>query len=377
VALSLRNTFRRKSRITLTLITLILGGAMFIGVMTVGTSLSNTLEVLLDDFGFDVLIGFERSYRIERLVEVTQNVPGVTGAEVWDQQAGQLKLDGGEDREVFLWGVPPDSKMFKPRLISGRALLPGDDRAILLNSKIAADENIQVGGVITVTMNGRESSWDVVGLIINVNNLQRDNFVPDKALAREFSSLNRGGLVMLTAEQHDAKSLQNLIRDLRAAYEANHLEAVQFQSTTDVREQNQTQFKIITYLMLVMAVLAAVVGSIGLMSTMSINVVERSREIGVMRSIGGTSLAILGIFLFEGVLVGVLSWLLAVPLSYPGARLLSDMVGKAFNLPLDFDYSMPGVVTWFALVVVLSALASLWPALRATQVSVREALSYE
>jgi putative ABC transport system permease protein len=69
--------------------------------------------------------------------------------------------------------------------------------------------------------------------------------------------------------------------------------------------------------------------------------------------------------------------LIAVPLSYPGARLLSDMVGKAFNLPLDFDYSIPGVVTWFVIVVVLSALASLWPALRATRVSVREALSYE
>ena len=53
------------------------------------------------------------------------------------------------------------------------------------------------------------------------------------------------------------------------------------------------------------------------------------------------------------------------------------MVGKAFNLPLDFDYSMPGVVTWFAIVVVFSALASLWPALRATRVRVREALSYE
>jgi len=377
VALSLRNTFRRKGRITLTLITLTLGGAMFIGVMSVGTSLNNTLEVLLGDFGFDVLVGFERAYRIERLVEVTQNVPGVTRAEVWDQRPAQLKLAGGEDREVFLWGVPSDSKMLNPRLVSGRAFLPGDKRAILLNSKIAADESIQVGDVITLTINGKESSWDVVGLIINVNNLQRDNFVPDDALAREFSSLNRGGLVVLTAESHDAKSLQNLTRDLRVAYDAAHLEARQFQSTADVRQQNQTQFNIITYLMLVMAVLAAVVGSIGLMSTMSINVVERSREIGVMRSFGGTSAAILGIFLFEGVLVGVLSWLVAVPISYPGARLFSDMVGKAFNLPLDFDYSMPGVVTWFVIVVVLSALASLWPALRATQVSVREALSYE
>jgi len=376
-ALSLRNTFRRKGRITLTLITLILGGAMFIGVMSVGTSLNNTLEVLLGDLGFDVLVGFERGYRIERLVAVTQGVPGVTRAEVWDQRPAQLVLAGGEDRDVFLWGVPPDSRMFHPRLSSGRALVPGDKRTILLNSKIAADEHIQVGDVITLTMNGRDSSWDVVGLIINVNNLQRENFVPADALAREFSSLNRGGLLMLMVEQHDAKSLQNLVRDLGAAYDAAHLEAVQFQSTADVRQQNQTQFNIVTYLMLVMAVLTAVVGSIGLMSTMSINVAERSREIGVMRSIGGTSAAILGIFLFEGVLVGVLSWLIAVPLSYPGARLFSDMVGQAFNLPLDFDYSVQGVVTWFVIVVVLSALASLWPALRATQVSVREALSYE
>lgn len=377
MALSLRNTFRRKSRIALTLVTLVLGGAMFIGVMSVGASLNNTLEVLLGDFGFDMLVAFERAYRIERLVEVTQNMPGVTRAEVWDRQPAQLKLAGGEDREVFLWGVPPDSKMFKPRMASGRALQPGDNRAIVLNLKIATDENIGVGDVITLTMNGQESSWDVVGLAINVNNLQRDNFVPNSALAREWSSLNRGGLVMLTAEKHDAKFLQQLTRDLRATYAAAHLESVQFQSTADVREQNQAQFNIITYLMLVMAVLAAAVGSIGLMSTMSVNVVERSREIGVMRSIGATSAAILGVFLFEGVLVGVLSWLIAVPLSYPGARLLSDMVGNAFKLPLDFDFSLPGVVTWFVIVVMLSALASLWPALRATRVSVREALSYE
>jgi len=128
---------------------------------------------------------------------------------------------------------------------------------------------------------------------------------------------------------------------------------------------------------LVIAVLAAVVGSVGLMSAMFINVVERSREIGVMRSIGGTSAAILGIFLTVGVLVGVLSWPIAVPLSYPGACALSNMVGQSFNLPRDFDYSVQGGVAWFVIVVVLSALASLWPALRATQVSVREALSYE
>ena len=132
------------------------------------------------------------------------------------------------------------------------------------------------------------------------------------------------------------------------------------------------------YLMLAMAVLAALVGSVGLMSTMSINVVERGREIGVMRAIGATSVTIVGIFIAEGVLVGVLSWLIAVPLSYPGALAFNNLVSSAlFQIPLDFDYSIGGVVLWLVIVVVLSALASLWPALSATQVSVREALAYE
>jgi putative ABC transport system permease protein len=378
LALSLRNTVRRKARVALTLITLILGGVMFIVVMSVSASMNNTLEVVLDDFGFDVLVVFDRLYRVVRLVEVADDVPGVTSAEVWDQRGAQLSLTGDEEREVFLWGVPPDSKMFSPRILSGRGLLPGDGRAILLNSKIAADEGFQVGDEIELTISERESTWTVVGLILNVNNLQRDNFVPFGALARTTGTVNRGGVVMVMSGEHDSMAQQGLVRDLREAYTGRGMEPAGLQSADEVRQQNQAVFNAITYLMLAMAVLAAIVGSVGLMSTMSINVVERGREIGVMRAVGARSSAILGIFVVEGVMVGVLSWLFAVPLSYPGALLFNNLVGSTlFQMPLDFDYSASGMVGWLAIVIVLSALASLWPALRATQVSVREALAYE
>ncbi|MDY7077530.1 MAG: FtsX-like permease family protein, partial [Chloroflexota bacterium] len=378
MALSLRNTFRRKARVALTLITLVLGGVMFIVVMSVGASMNNTIEVLLDDLGFDVLVVFGRLYRETPLVEVAERVPGVTRVEVWDQRRAQLALTDNEEREVYLWGVPSDSQMFNPRIITGRALLPDDDRAILLNSKIAADEGLQVGDEIKLTVGERELTWTVVGLILNVNNLQRDNFVPFDALTRATGSVNRGPLVMVASDKHDSATQQRLIRDLRDAYTARRIETVVLQSADEVRQINQSVFNVITILMLAMAVLAAVVGSVGLMSTMSINVVERGREIGVMRAIGASSATVIGIFVAEGVLVGVLSWLLAVPLSYPGARLFNNMVSSTlFQIPLDFDYSFGGMVGWLAIVVVLSALASLWPALSATQVSVREALAYE
>ena len=80
----------------------------------------------------------------------------------------------------------------------------------------------------------------------------------------------------------------------------------------------------------------------------------------------------------EGLFVGVLSWLLAIPLSIPGARLFGEVIGQAIlELPLDFAYSTGGLAVWLLIVVVISALASLLPALRAAGVGVREALAYE
>jgi putative ABC transport system permease protein len=378
LALSMRNTFRRKARVALTLLSLILGGVMFIVVMSVGDSFSNTLDVLLSDFGFDVLVVFDRAHRIERLAEVTESVPGVTYVEVWDVRMATLELSNGEELQGQLWGVPDNSKMFHPRIIAGRALWPDDSRAILLNSKIAADHDIGVGDEVTLTVDGEEITWTVVGLVVNLNNSQHDNFVPFDSMAREIGNANRGAFVMANSVKHDAESQVRLIDDLRATYEANRLNPVFFQSAAETQEMGEAQFEIVIYLMLAMAILAAVVGGIGLMGTMSINVVERGREIGVMRSIGATSLSVAGIFVAEGVFVGALSWLLAMPLSYPSAWVFGNLVGNAvLEMPLDFKFSVNGAMLWLGIVLVLSALASLWPALRATRVSVREALAYE
>jgi putative ABC transport system permease protein len=378
MALSLRNTFRRKARVALTLLTLTLGGVIFIMVMSVGQSLNHTMDVLLQDFGDDVSVQFSRPYRVDRLIEVTESVPGVVAAEVWERSGATLLREDGEELPTYLWGVPSDSAMFSPRIASGRPLRPEDDRAILVNHKIAVDEGMQVGDVITLTISEQESNWTVVGLIRNINNDQRDNFVPLNALAQTLGNGSRGTRVQMLSEAHDVASHLALINDLHDAYDAHRIEATSFWSAAEMRERNKAQFDIITYLMLSMAILAAVVGSLGLMGTMTINVVERGREIGVMRATGATSPTIAGIFVGEGVLLGVLSWLLAVPLSYPGARAFSQVVGRTLmQLPLDFSYSTGGVVLWLGIVVVFSALASLWPALRATRVSVREALAYE
>jgi putative ABC transport system permease protein len=127
----------------------------------------------------------------------------------------------------------------------------------------------------------------------------------------------------------------------------------------------------------VLAVLMALVGGIGLMGALSISVVERTREIGVMRAVGGRTLTILGMFVMEGLLQGIASWLVAVPLSLALSRPLAAGLGVVlFKATLDYQYNFGAVLVWLAIVLVIATLASIIPARKATRISVRESLAY-
>ncbi|MEO0562021.1 MAG: FtsX-like permease family protein, partial [Chloroflexota bacterium] len=83
-------------------------------------------------------------------------------------------------------------------------------------------------------------------------------------------------------------------------------------------------------------------------------------------------------FVGEGILIGVLSMLLALPLSIPGTILFSDVLGDViFGNSLSIRITPLGAVVWFLIVMAVSTSASVAPANRASQISIREAISYE
>ena len=135
------------------------GGVMFIVVMSVDTSFNTSVEVLMQNFGHDVMIQLDRHYRSAWLASITQSVPQVTRVEVWDYRGATLSLASGEERELQLWGMPSDSEMFGPEVVSGRGLLPDDGYAILLDNTIAVEEGIGVGDEVELTIGGRESAY--------------------------------------------------------------------------------------------------------------------------------------------------------------------------------------------------------------------------
>jgi putative ABC transport system permease protein len=114
------------------------------------------------------------------------------------------------------------------------------------------------------------------------------------------------------------------------------------------------------------------------MGTLSLNTLERTREIGVMRAVGAANGAVRSIVILEGIVIGLASWAIAALISYPFGKLLSDVVGKAFGgVALSYAFSVSGLVMWLAIIMVLSLIASVLPAWNASRLTVREVLAYE
>ncbi len=379
VLISLRNTFRRKARLALTLSTLVLGGAIFIAVLTVYTSLMATLDDALAYWNYDLDVNFNRVYRIDQILATANSIPGVAAAESWNgNRARRIRPDGTESRNLFMLAPPAETQMINPRLLAGRWLLPDDENAVVINSIVLEeDPDIQVGQTITLKLGERESEWLVVGIVQGVltGPILYANY---PYFARENRFVGRAGQVQIVLDQHDGAYQQMMATRIQERFEAVGLEVASTQTTAATRENVIVQFNILVTFLAIMAVLIAVVGALGLTGTMSINVLERSREVGVMRAIGASDRSVLNIFLTEGVLIGFISWCFGSLLSIPISQALSYTVGVSFlDAPLNYTFSTFGAGLWLVLVLVLAALSSWWPSWRASRLTVRDVLAYE
>ena len=161
-------------------------------------------------------------------------------------------------------------------------------------------------------------------------------------------------------------------------YDQADIDVVNTILVMDEREEIDAAFGVIIILLMIMTLILAVVGSLGLTGTMSLNVIERTREIGVMRAYGASSAAISRIVVVEGLLIGMMSWILAIGLSMPISVVLARVIGLSFmDYPMSATISPGGIFAWALLVIFISILASLFPALRAVRLTVTQVLAYE
>ena len=379
VLLSLRNTFRSKGRLALTLITLTLASAIFVSVFSVRDSLFRTIDDMLQMWNFDTMITFARPYRVDKIEQEARDVPGVIRTDTWIQiPVRRVRPDGSESSMVYMFAPRADSELAAaPAIVQGRWLLPEDENAVVVSTNMIQEEtDIQVGDEIVLKVQGRERSWRVVGISMGILIPMAYGNYP--YVAHITGRAGQADAALVATERHDPEHVVKASAALEAHFERNGLRVDSVQTMAAERAEASVVYGIVISLMLIMAILLAIVGGLGLMGTMSINVLERTREIGVLRAVGAPNRGVALVFVREGIVIGLLSWLLGSVLAFPLSKLLSDAVGMAMvGTPLTFSYSVTGVWLWLVAVVALSALASFIPARNASRLTVREVLAYE
>ena len=381
ILLSVRNTFRNKGRLTLTLITLTLGSATFISVFNVRASLSSTVEDMIKWFNCDTMLALDRSYRADKIQAEAESIPGVTGTDVWVQLPARLiRADDSESGLIYMFSptVHPESLIVSPSLSEGRWLAPGDENAVVVPSAMLLDEpEMKLGGDITLKIDGEEYVFKIVGTFKGMA------FLPIMYVNYDYITkiTNRTGeadALMIAMERHDPEFVDAVTRDVEERFEIMGIKIGLATTINTERRDAEASFDAIVSLLFAMAVLLALVGGLGLMGTMSINVLERTREIGVLRAIGASNRSVAMVFIREGIVIGVMSWAMGAVFAIPMTQGLNQALGQAvMGTPLTYTYSMPGFWMWLGIVILLSVLASFIPARNASRLTVREVLAYE
>ncbi|HET9519095.1 MAG TPA: FtsX-like permease family protein [Actinoplanes sp.] len=381
-ALAVRNMLRRRTRLALTLALLAAGGALFTGGLSTAGAWQAWVDDGMADRRYDAELTLARPAPANAVLAGATGADRATAAETTltvpvTPAAGQAGIavqrtypDGGHGR-FNLTALAPATAMTRFDLRAGRWLRAGDTDAVVLNQGAATRlGDPAVGATVQLTAEGRRTVWRVVGLVTEVGG-PATGYTATGALDQLMGAPGLANGVRVTGPGSATAAIEAELAGIGVPVAA-------VTPTDELRSALDEHVVIFIYTLVALAVVMAVVGVLGLGSTMSIAVTERTRELGIMRAVGATPAAVRRLVLAEGVLTGLVGGVLAVALGVPTAAAVGAFLGRlSFGTPLPLHLSYPAMATWLVIALVAAATATLAAARRAARLTVRETLSHE
>lgn len=403
--MALRNTIRRPARFALSMGLLASAGAVFVAAMSLGAGTDAVSQNRKDQRNWDVDVQLPMPASAQQVTGLLREVPDVTMVEgMARMQVGIAGPDGIPTTKTYpeqghggvsLAAVAEDNKTFTlPKQLDGRWLKPGEKGAVVINQITRRDTlpDAEVGDTTELIISGKPITWRIVGLVEEREGggggiyTTPAGFGDAMAKTQGQSSTEpsqeqppKDGVNMLrvATSSHDEKTRAAVV----AAVEKKLNEAkvpvafVASVSRSDAISDGHMDPVITTLVGIASAM--ALVGGIGLASTMSTNILDRTREFGVMHAIGAGPKAVRRIVVAEAVFLALASCVVAVVPAFILTWVLGDGLGTLFmDAPLPFKISLVGVGIWLVIVIFGAALASGAAASRASRLTVREALAH-
>jgi putative ABC transport system permease protein len=376
--LAVRSIARRPRKVLLSALILSMGLTFFCAALTLRASMLSTVESVRRTLHFDVVVLLRSTEPINELAAWTDEIPGVRRLEWWSVAEGTLYQRGLRvGNPVSVIGVPDDTLSLHLDLRSGRWLDPHQPAGIVVNQAlIRAIPSLRAGMPYQLQVAGRSVDTVIVGIVQEFNPAQ---IYCRKALLEQGADPHdRANAIVMTLNDSSLEAQDRAAKLIQASATRP---ARQFSAILRTRVMEAVilgHLNILSGLLLVIAVISLGVGALGLASAIGISVVERYREIAVLKAIGGRGSMIAALFATEALGIGLIGWALSVGFAAAISRPIVDILGSAV-IGYEFTYrpSVPGLLLALVVAITVAFLAALAPIRSAMHLTIRAGLRSE
>lgn len=379
-----RNLVRRPQRFIATVALLAAGGALFLAGINSSEAWQRWVDDGLERRSYDAQLHFAGPVKQEEVAAVLDDVDGVSD---WQTLAslpatpadssGSVRIqriypDGGHGLFIAT-AIDPDTELVDISLREG-GWLGGSPNTVVLNQAAATRlANPAIGSTTTLSLEGTVVEWTIVGVIDEVGS-PATVYVPIGELDEALGATRTATSVQIVTDGDAAVAIESAQTALAEA----GIVVASTVPTTELASAIDNHVVVFVAVLIALAVLMAILGALGLASAMSMSVIERTREYGVMKAIGASSRFVRSLVLSEAVMTGGIGFLIAVAASVPVSALVGSTLGQlAFSTPLPLVISGGAIVTWAVIAVLGAALASVAAASRSARLTVRESLAHQ
>ncbi len=371
-AMAVRNLLRRKGRSTVTLVVVALAVASLLAAQATDTSVAGALDEVLATYRADGYLQFGSGASRLTTGEL-RRVEGVERAEAWLLRTCTANLT-----RTRCWAFPPDTASYNPQLVAGAWLDPTDPLGVVVTQDVATANGWAVGDRFPLRYQRREKWVSVRGITVDNaiflgSDIQSKVFVlydTFAALVGQSSAADVFAVFLTPDTRTEQQQILDAIRQkLGNLRPSGTLALTEFETT-------KQQTDILSATLRGMVILVALIGATGLLNALALTIIERRREIGVLRALGTDNPQMVAIFITEGMGLGIVGWLVGVGMGYGLARLfVGALASTLFEFTFRFPPTLIGMSLFFALSLAL--VASIAPALAAANLKTIEAIRYE
>ena len=380
VDMGIRNAARRKGRSLSAVLQITLAVGMFMGLSAFGSSLVEELSGTIDNVDYDIsIIGQQegaRTLTTDLAQELTQ-VEGVDTVEAYLES--QFDLDG---QIIYARGYHADTtvKLHQKTMLEGRWFGPAEEgngsAVAVVGKQLASVKGLEVGSLIEVMTATGASQFEVIGIDGDFYYMGMIVYVPLVTLQkvlRDESAVSGFYLKTRSSDTSDIDRIASRVEDDMTAEGYMVKTDVHYQ----IKEASINQNKGIINMITLTSGVIVVISMVGLVSNLSLNILDRTKEIGVLRCLGSDAMSIRSIFTSEAVFLSLVGWVLGVPLGYGITTMVSIIVDAMIGWKITVLYPMDQVALSLVLVVIASLLIAQGPIVRAIRMRPGDALRYE